>query len=153
MSHKPFNRIDLPPYEDYTTLEKTNFCGGVRTSLFSVLTHLLTRSTGGQLVLVEITRVTPRSIASADCFVCVCLPIVSLYGGLAHMSNLLYLCLHRNGMAAVHQVGEYCLEKPPENAGDYIYCRYSLQSPCLLSQTIELPMVLWVPRCCWSLIS
>jgi len=37
--------------------------------------------------------------SGAFLFVYTCLPVVSIYAGLAHMPNLPYLYLHRNGMA------------------------------------------------------
>lgn len=103
-SHTCFNRIDLPPYKDYATLENKLTLAVEYvyplTRCLGVPIRLLTRCTGRPLVLVKSrdTIFLRFIVLSALCFVYTCLLVVFIYPGLDYMPNLSYLYLHRNGM-------------------------------------------------------
>jgi len=80
-SHTCFNRIDLPPYKDYATLEnKLTLAVEYVTSSLNVSMRPLIHSTGRQSVLVKSRRNIPKAHrSSAFCFVYPCLPVVSIY--------------------------------------------------------------------------
>jgi hypothetical protein len=87
-SHTCFNRIDLPPYKDYATLEN-KLTLAVECVLPHVPMRLLIRSSGRPLALVKSKCIFEVYRSGALCFVYTCLSVVFIYAGLLHAESFI----------------------------------------------------------------